>query len=713
MSALAGIKVLVVMVLALVVPVVLVWTLFKLFQGLYWLLSNLARAIGFLVGHVYRFVRNTIADTLSFVGAVVTAALILPLTLVNILFLRFSAVGHYGRALEDELIDAGLALYRVGIGNPIRLLGLGVLTDGVERRLPELVARAPRSGRKAKKGHGFEGYKVLDTLPAGGSGARLFLARPRAEKLAALRAAGHADPGRVVIKSFALDAGSTLPQIVRESRALEAANRLGLVLEHELSDTSFHYVMPYVPGDDLDVVIRSMHAKAGPEGLGQRDLRLVMSYASDLLFTLDRFHTGGLWHKDVKPSNLIVSKERVHLVDLGLVTPLQSAMTLTTHGTEYYRDPEMVRLALKGVKVHEVDGVKFDVYSAGAVLFSMVENSFPAHGSLSRISKRCPEALRWIVRRAMADMSTRYGSAHEMLADLRTLAAARDPFALKPAELPSVNGDEVDWGALRGAAVAGSPTPDAARAPRPLAPVSDTSAAVRRRTSRGLLAAGLWAGLLFVSVRALAELVHDERGGRPARIATSWPRLSGARVSARDPVSVQVPGRRGSGAGSRSESVSDARAGADGRQDRPDSVRELWARHLDGSVAPDAGNGTVLLLGNGRTTTDARIVAGLREELEGRGCEVLGAGGGDPEDEHETALVGGALLAVGLCDPTDGDAVARLEDYLQDEPALDAIVWLSPADDDDSLYYRLIVRRDVDPEAPATFALAGQAAERH
>ena len=31
-------------------------------------------------------------------------------------------------------------------------------------------------------------------------------------------------------------------------------------------------------------------------------------------------------------------------------------MTLTTHGTEYFRDPEMVRLALRGVKVHQVDG---------------------------------------------------------------------------------------------------------------------------------------------------------------------------------------------------------------------------------------------------------------------------------------------------------------------------------------------------------------------
>ena len=83
------------------------------------------------------------------------------------------------------------------------------------------------------------------------------------------------------------------------------------------------------------------------------------------------------------------------------MTPLRSGMTLTTHGTEYFRDPEMVRLALTGVKVHEVDGAKFDVYAAGAVLFSMIENSFPAHGGLSQITsaarRRCAgsSAERW------------------------------------------------------------------------------------------------------------------------------------------------------------------------------------------------------------------------------------------------------------------------------------------------------------------------------
>ncbi|HTE06358.1 MAG TPA: hypothetical protein VK824_09195, partial [Planctomycetota bacterium] len=247
-------------------------------------------------------------------------------------------------------------------------------------------------------------------------------------------------PATVVIKSFSLADGSTLPQIVRENRALAAARELGLVLEHELSASRFHYVMPYVPGEDLSAETARLHAASGGAGLDDAALRRALSLTDDLLSTLQRFHKGGLWHKDVKPGNVIVSDGRAHLVDFGLITPLASAMTLTTHGTEYFRDPEMVRLALRGVKVHEVDGIKFDVYGAGAVLFSLIEGSFPAHGSLSRLTRRCPEALRWIIRRAMADVAHRYASAAAMLEDLRTVSGAADPFAVRPADLPSLAG---------------------------------------------------------------------------------------------------------------------------------------------------------------------------------------------------------------------------------------------------------------------------------
>ncbi len=401
------------------------------------LVGGILHAFGRGCGRICGFVGGEIQDALRFVGSVPTSLVFVPLVIVNIFLGRWSAARHYGRALQEEVTVLGTSLYRVILGHPARLLGLSPVLEGFERRVPDVVAKAPGPDRPSRKSGSFEGYTVIGSLPGGGSGARLFIARPDKERLAALARAGHSGVGEVVIKSFSLYEGSTLPQILRENRALEAARRLGLVLEHRQDPHRFYYVMPYVPGDDLATVTRQLHNHSGSEGLRTVDLRLVLGYLCDLLQTLDRYHQGGLWHKDVKPDNIIISDGRAHLVDLGLVTPLRSAMTLTTHGTEYFRDPELVRMALRGVKVQDVNGVKFDLYSVGAVLFSVVENSFPAHGSLSRITRRCPEALKWIVRRSMAEMGRRYGSAREVLADLRFVLAARDPFAIKPAHLPS------------------------------------------------------------------------------------------------------------------------------------------------------------------------------------------------------------------------------------------------------------------------------------
>ena len=142
----------------------------------------------------------------------------------------------------------------------------------------------------------------------------------------------------------------------------------------------------------------------------------------------------------MKPDNIIIHYGTASLVDLGLVTPLASAMTLTTHGTEYFRDPELVRQAMRGVKVHQIDGTKFDVYGAGAVLYFMLENTFPAHGVLSDFSKESPECLRWIVRRAMADYDKRYASIDEMLADVEKLLSEKDILSARPADLPSMGG---------------------------------------------------------------------------------------------------------------------------------------------------------------------------------------------------------------------------------------------------------------------------------
>ena len=186
----------------------------------------------------------------------------------------------------------------------------------------------------------------VGSLKGGGSGGKLYIAEPNEIKQAAFVKRGM-DVGQVVIKVFSLHDGSSMPQIVRESRALDAARKLGLVLEHELTGDRFFYVMRYVPGESLSAVTKRMHSLSPREGLDDAQLKYAIGYADDLLSILNSYHLAGLWHKDVKPDNIIIDGKhgdaKAHLVDFGLVTPLRSAMTLTTHGTEYFRDPELVR----------------------------------------------------------------------------------------------------------------------------------------------------------------------------------------------------------------------------------------------------------------------------------------------------------------------------------------------------------------------------------
>lgn len=495
------------LIIASVVAVVLLpFVLWKLFKG-----------IGWLVSHVFAFIGGMLGDTLRLIGGVITSIVFVPLVVMNVAIGRWSASKHFWRAFQDEVVGCGHCVYRLAIGHPARLLMLTPLTEGIERRIPEAIAQAPTSDTPSRRVGVFEGYTITGSLKGGGSGGKLYIARPDKKKQAAFARRGHADVTTVVIKSFSVREGSTLPQIVRESRALEAARDLGIVLDHELTGERFFYAMEYVPGDSLTVVTDRLHARSGAEGLGHDQLRTGLNHIADLLRTLSRYHEAGLWHKDIKPDNIIVGSDgRAHLVDLGLVTPLRSAMTLTTHGTEYFRDPELVRLALRGVKVHEVPGVKFDVYGAGACLYALVERSFPAHGGLSQISRKCPESIRWITRRSMAEIHQRYTSASEMLADVEFVRQAPDPFAVKPAELPSMRS---------GADVADLPdepapvepvafTPPVRTPVPPVAPAPTVAQAAAPRRKRVRLT-DWWTGRYRIE--------HDAPGAQPATPAQVVP----------------------------------------------------------------------------------------------------------------------------------------------------------------------------------------------
>jgi len=562
---------------------------FKALKGIFYI-------IGMIISNIFTFIGSTIADSLRLVGAILAAVIFAPLTVLAIVIGRWSRSKHLASAFSLECHSAIRCVYRLAIGNPARLLGLSKALEGVEQRVPEAMAAAPTSDKPNKKRVGvFDGYTIVGSLKGGGSGGKLYIAEPDEIKQASFTKRS-IDVEQVVIKVFSLRDGSSMPQIVRESRALDAARKLGLVLEHELTAERFFYVMRYVPGESLSAVTQRMHSLSPREGLDDAQLKYTIGYADDLLTILDTYHRSGLWHKDVKPDNIIIDGKhgaaKAHLVDFGLVTPLRSAMTLTTHGTEYFRDPELVRQALRGVKVHQIDGSKFDVYAAGAVLYSMIENSFPAHSGLSQISKRCPDALRWIVRRSMAEYDRRYPSSAAMLADLRVVMTAADPFAVKPVDLPSVKlGDNVEpepipepmpiYGAAPSDA-AGSPVPPAA------APAQDANPGHRVGRPKVNLV-GWWSGKYAVTGQVVPQKKSKAKKGFvvEAGIGDNGPFANVEHSVGRERLT-PVDGRK-----SAKDQVRDARGRAQSMRNRAQS-RRCGGRKVKGAYANKPGPGVVL-----------------------------------------------------------------------------------------------------------------------
>ena len=85
-------------VVVLTVPVLAVWLVVHLVKGLSFVVGGAAKGVGYGVRHVARFVKGEVVDTLQFAGGIMTAGVIVPLTIANAGIGRFRAAKHYAGA---------------------------------------------------------------------------------------------------------------------------------------------------------------------------------------------------------------------------------------------------------------------------------------------------------------------------------------------------------------------------------------------------------------------------------------------------------------------------------------------------------------------------------------------------------------------------------------------------------------------------------------
>jgi eukaryotic-like serine/threonine-protein kinase len=274
-------------------------------------------------------------------------------------------------------------------------------------------------------------YQALSLIGAGGMG-RVYLAEDtrlgRKVALKLLPAAFTQDKERV-------------RRFKQEARAASSLNHPNILTIHEIGEASTaeggaHFIVSeFVEGETLRAALRG----------GRLDVGKATAIAEQVAGALSVAHEAGIVHRDIKPENVMARPDGlVKVLDFGLakLTEAPSAPADSEASTNLSTAPGIVMGTVSYMSPEQARGQKVDrradIFSLGVVLYEMLAGRRPFEGATTSdviaalltaepppLGECCSEAtteLERIVGRCLAkDRETRYQSAAELIAELKTL----------------------------------------------------------------------------------------------------------------------------------------------------------------------------------------------------------------------------------------------------------------------------------------------------
>jgi len=295
--------------------------------------------------------------------------------------------------------------------------------DFVTRRQMARLRQLAEAERSSQK---IPGYKIYGKIGAGAM-ATVFKAKQLSlDRLVAIK---------VLPRKYS-DNPQFIERFYAEGRAAAQLNHPNIVQAYDVGRAGeYHYfVMEYVDGrtvyDDI------MKHKRFPEG---EAVEIVIQIAE----ALEHAHAKGLIHRDVKPKNVMITREGgCKLADMGLARAISDkeaaeAEAGKAFGTPYYISPEQIR-GEKDV------GPPADIYSLGATLYHMVTGSVPFDGKNpsavmhkhlkaalvppDHVNPKLSAGISEVIEMMMAKSpKKRYRSCSDLLVDLRAVHEGKTP----------------------------------------------------------------------------------------------------------------------------------------------------------------------------------------------------------------------------------------------------------------------------------------------
>jgi serine/threonine protein kinase len=230
----------------------------------------------------------------------------------------------------------------------------------------------------------------------------------------------------------------------REAQSAASLNHPSIVAVYDTGeDMASGFPVPYIVMEFVDGrTVRDL-LQDGHRLLPERSLEII----DGVLRALDYSHQAGIVHRDIKPGNVMVTRNGdVKVMDFGIARAMsdaQATMTQTAQviGTAQYLSPEQAR----GERVDS----RSDLYSTGCLLYELLTGRPPFTGDSpvaiayqhvrenpippSRVDPDVPSWADAIVLKAMAKSpADRYQTAADMRADLQRAASGLPVTAAPP-----------------------------------------------------------------------------------------------------------------------------------------------------------------------------------------------------------------------------------------------------------------------------------------